>query len=156
MSFYHVILTFEESPHRPKCIFWDLSKGKLNSLFVKPYRRGKDIFCDSEVLRLESIQKIQIIETDQKNEVERIAIQVKSQKENEDLNRMGGAMVIGMGRGYHNEDIVEAGEDVTKIFIDGAPGYAAQNVMGRFLGNPWVQGVGVTLIGAFLIWKLGW
>lgn len=55
MPLHHVLITFIDSPDKPRCVPSDLSEQQLQKQFVTLYRKGKDILCGSEVIRVESI-----------------------------------------------------------------------------------------------------
>lgn len=160
MSYFHVLLQLGESSQDTRCVLWDLSEKQMKSQFVDPYRKGRDLLCGSEVVKLSSIRRVRIVRTERTNEAERADIQTRSKREIDEMNRGGEPIIISFGRGYHKEDIAEAGREVTEDYIGGTPGYASTNTFLRTVNNPWVIGVVsglvVTLLGAFIVWKLGW
>lgn len=87
MPFYHVLIIFADAPSKLQCILSDLSEQQLQTQFVTPYKKGKDILCGTEVVRVGSIKTVQIIRTDKKSEDERSAIQEQSFNEIQELNR---------------------------------------------------------------------
>ncbi|WP_162984552.1 hypothetical protein [Poseidonibacter antarcticus] len=124
--------------------------------FVRLYKKGKDILCDKDVVRIENIKSVQIIRTNKKNEDERSIIQDESFKRVQELNRQSDSIaIISLGYGYKLEDIVYAGEDVTSLYITGAPGHETSNFIFSFLNNPWVMTIGAGLILAVLVALLG-
>jgi hypothetical protein len=157
MAFHHVLITFIDSPNKPRCVLSDLSEQQLQTQFVTPYGKGKDILCGTEVIRVGSIKSVQIVCTSKKSEVERSAIQEKSFKEIQEFNRQSDSVtLISPGYGYEPEDIAEAGVDVTSQYIIGPPGHAASGGFVELLNNQWVVAVGTGLIVAVLVWWFGW
>src|SRR5450759_2259149 len=105
MAFHHVLITFIDSPNKPRCVLSDLSEQQLQTQFVTPYGKGKDILCGTEVIRVGSIKSVQIVCTSKKSEVERSAIQEKSFKEIQEFNRQSDSVtLISPGYGYEPED----------------------------------------------------
>ena len=157
MPFYHVLITFADAPSKPQCVLSDLSEQQLLAQFVTSYKKGKDILCGTEVVRVGGIKTVQIIRTDKKNEDERSAIQEQSFNEIQELNRSSDSLVITRpDYGYEPEDIAEAGADVTSQYIIGAPGHAASGGIGGLLNNQWVVAIGTGLIVAVLVWWFKW
>lgn len=157
MALHHVLLTLSESPIKPRCVLSDLSEQQLQTQFVTPYRKGKSTLCGNEVIQVASIKSVQIIRTKQTSEVERSAMQDRSFRDIQKINRQSDSVtIISPGYGYEPEDIVEAGEDVTSQYITGPPGYANLGGLREILNNPWVVTIGTGLIVAALAWWLGW
>lgn len=157
MAFHHVLITFTGSSSKPRCVLSDLSEQQLQTQFVTPYRKGKDMLCGTEVIRVGSIKSVQIIDTNMTGEVERSAIQAKSFKDIQDFNSQSDSMtLISPGYGYEPEDIAEAGVDVTSQYIIGPPGHAASGGFAEFLNNPWVVAIGTGMIVAVLVWWFKW
>jgi hypothetical protein len=154
--FHHVLLELTDAPNKPRCVFFDLSERELKTRFVKPYRKGKNILCGNEVIRVENIRRVQIIRTDQTMAVELDVIKTRSRKWRDDFNRRSDSLVfLDDGLGYDLEDIAEAGEDVAPRHIVGPPGHAASGVLRSFLNNGWVKTIGTGLILAYLLWRFG-
>jgi hypothetical protein len=157
MPFYHILIIFADAPSKPQCVLSDLSEQQLQTQFVTPYKKGEDILCGTEVIRVGSIKAVQIIRTDKKSEDERSAIQEQSFNEIQDFNRQSDSLVIiSPGYGYEPEDIAEAGMDVTLQYITGAPGHAVSGGISGLLNNQWVVGIGAGLIVAALVWWFKW
>ncbi|CAA6828333.1 MAG: Unknown protein [uncultured Sulfurovum sp.] len=156
MPYYHVLVTFTDSPKDPQCVLDDLSEQELKTKFVGLYKKGKDILCDKDVVRIGNIKSVQIIRTNKKSEDERSIIQEKSFKRIEELNRQSDSItIISPGYGYSPGDIAVAGEDVTSQYITRAPGHEASNFIFSLLNNPWVMTIGTGLILAALVAWLG-
>ena len=156
MPYYHVLITFTDSPKNPQCVLDDLSEQELKTKFVRLYKKGKDILCDKDVVRIKNIKSVQIIRTNKKNEDERSIIQEKSFKRLQELNKSSNSIsIINLGYGYKLEDIAYAGEDVTSQYIIGAPGHETSNFIVSFLNNPWIMTIGAGLILIALTALLG-
>ncbi len=156
MPYYHVLVTFTDSPKNPLCVLEDLSEHELKTKFVGLYKKGKDILCDKDVVRIGNIKSVQIIRTNKKSEDERSIIQEESFKRIQELNRQSDSTaIISLGYGYSPEDIAYAGEDVTSHYITGAPGHETSNFIFTLINNPWVITIGTGLILAALVAWLG-
>jgi hypothetical protein len=158
MSFYQVLVAVEPEAGKLRCIATDLSEPQLLARFVKPYRNGTDLICGNEIVLITALRKIHIVRTAREDQQERNDLNAKSLKEIEAINREpGGVVFLSLGRGYDPDDILEVGTDVTAEFISGPPGGAHnQSRISRLLSNPWVQGIGISLIAAAIGWWLGW
>lgn len=156
MPYYHVLVTFTDSPKNPQCMLDDLSEQELKTKFVGLYKKGKDILCGKNVVRIGNIKSVQIIRTNKKSEDERSIIQEESLKRIQELNRQSDSIaIISLGYGYSPEDIAYAGEDVTSHYITGAPGHETSNFIFTLINNPWVIAIGTGLILAALVAWLG-
>ena len=157
MPFHHVLLALESEPTKLRCILADLTEKDLKTKFLRPYRKGQNIVCGNEVIPVSQIRKLHIVRTARENETERSALQDRSFKEIQELNKQSESVVlISPGRGYDPEDILEVGEDVTTMFVSGPPGHAsAPTTVVRFLNNQWIVAIGTGLIVAALIWWFG-
>lgn len=158
MPFYQILVAIEPEPDKLRCLLRDLSEPQLLAQFVKPYRSGRDLICGNQIVPVTALRKIHIIRTAREDEREREALNEKSLKEIEAINRKpGGLLFLSPGRGYEPEDIFEVGADVTAEFISGPPGVTyGQNRLSHLLSNPWVVAVGTGLIVAGIVWWLGW
>jgi len=156
MSYYHVLGTFTDSPENTQCVLDDLSEQELKTKFVRLYKKGKDILCDKDLVRIENIKSVQIISTNKKNEDELSIIQEESFKKIQELNRQSDSIaIISLGYGYNSEDIAYVGKDVTSQYIIGSPGYETSNLILPFFNNSWVMTIGTGLILAILVTWLG-
>lgn len=156
MSYFHVVAYFEDAPQKLRCLFDDLSEQELRDRFVKPYRKGKDVLSDSEIVKLASVHKVQIVRTNRVSEAERKDLRENSSREIDEMNRRGGPVIVSAGRGYEKADIVEVGDDVTSEYIGGPPGYQEASRIRRLMYNPWVLAIIPTLLVAWMIYWLGW
>lgn len=157
MSHFHVLLTFEDAPDKPRCIFIDLSEKELKDRFLRPYRSGRSFLCDNEVMEPKRIRSVRIIRTDLKSADELKTIQEKSWKEIEEFNRDSSSVVlISAGRGYDAEDIVEAGSDVTSSYVSGPPGSGDYwRPIATILNHPWISAIGTGIVVAAIVAWLG-
>lgn len=123
MAYLHVIakLRGEDSWI---CIFRDLTPDDLRFRFVRHYELGERFLGEDRVIDPKEIQSLKIIETLLSDAQEREAICEEHRQSIEALNRSSDHLVFGIaGLGWNVEDIAEAGEDVTKVYIKGAPGH---------------------------------
>lgn len=157
MSFYQVLIAIEPEPDKLRCALRDLSEPQLRAQFVEPYRKGRDLVCGNEIVPIAALRKVHIVRTAREDQQERNDLNAKSLKEIQAINREpGGVVFLSLGRGYDPDDILEVGADVTAEFISGPPGGAHnQSRISRLLSNPWVQGIGISLIVAAIGWLLG-
>lgn len=158
MPFHHVLLALESEPTKLRCVLTDLTEEDLKAKFLRPYRKGQNIFCGNEVIPVSQIRKLHIVRTTHENEVERSALQERSFNEIQEFNRQSDSIVlINPERGYDPEDILEVGEDVTATFVSGSLGHAVvPTPVVEFLNNQWVVTIGTGLIVAALVWWFGW
>ena len=156
MAFFHVLLTFFDAPQEARCVLMDLSEHDLKKQFLQPYSRGTTMLAGSEVVDTMNIHSTTIIKTDRTNEEEREDIQESSRKHLDEMNRQGGLFFLGSPHGYAPEDIVEAGVDVTKTYINTPPGHGRTSVLSAVLTHPWVSAIATGLVVAGLVKALGW
>lgn len=156
MSYFHVIAKLSSNKDQ-SCIFADLSSKELNKKFIKPYEKGLDFLSQNIVVRVSELEAIHIIETENNIDIELKAIQQRSREEIERINRESHVRFLSLGRGYAQEDIIEAGTDVTQKYIKGPPGYSKLAVP-NFLGGSllkWLSGIVGGLVVAFIAKWLG-
>jgi hypothetical protein len=101
---------------------------------------------------------VTLLRTSRASAAELKDIQEKSWNEVQDFNRTSPSVVlISPGHGYDREDIAEAGEDVTAVFISGPPGYGGRwRVISAVMNHPWVSTIGTGLVVAALAYWFGW
>jgi len=155
VSYFHVLVKFSGDNEAIECIFKDLSQEQLKRQFLKPYRKGNRLLSGARVIDVMSIAWTQIIHTERLSEIELKIIQERSLQEIQDFNRNSSVVLISAGRGYADEDIAEAGEDVTAMFIKHPPG-AAPSVVVSILNHQWVVAVIGGIIVAGVVAWLGW
>jgi hypothetical protein len=118
---------------------------------------GKDIFSSGEILPIASISRVKVIKTDDPKDIELEKLRKESRNKTDEFNRNSSVVLISLGRGYHDEDIIHCGNDVTSEFIDTAPGEGTR--LQRFikaLHNPWVVRIGggvLLIVGGWLLSK---
>ena len=157
MSYYQVILKLKNSGASSQHVLVDAVEGELLSRIVKPYRKGSNIFHDSTVIDCGDIEKIMIVRTENKNELEREKLNNASLNRIDEMNRESDSFVIiSPGGGYDPEDILEAGTDVTETYIKGPPGYSKAGALQEFIYNPWVITIGTGLIIAAIVSWIEW
>jgi hypothetical protein len=157
MAYYHVMLTFQATPDKVRCMFTDLTERDLRTCFLEPYRKGQSFLCGNEIVEPSTIKKVTLVETTRASAAELKDIQEKSWREVEEFNRNSPIVLVSIGRGYDAEDIAEAGEDVTGRFIAGPPGYGGRwKMLSAVINHPWVLAIGAGLAVAALAYWLGW
>ena len=158
MNFHHVLISANDKPDKFRCIFCDLSEKDLKRQFIGPYKKGKRILIDGEIIDLHAICRIRLIRTTDTSENELAKLQETSLREIQEFNANSNSVVfISAGRGYDKSDIVEMGQDVTKEFVTGAPGSGGRLEKAlSALNNPWLVRIGAGLFVAALAWWLGW
>ena len=111
-------------------------------------------------MSLMSVKSLEIIRTDSPIKVELKKLQKESGERIDKFNRESqSAVLLSIGSGWEDEDIVECGENVTPHFITEAPGQGTWKTrLGVFFHNAWVLrlGSGVILIVVALIIKSLW
>jgi hypothetical protein len=158
MSYLHVTVKIKSSDGW-FCIFKDLPESDLKKKFVKPYRLGKSIYYDGNILSPNEITQIKINETEKPQEDELKVVQEESYKEVQEFNRASSSAVwISAGHGYSDYEINECGKDVTNSYISTGPGVGTTlTVIGEFIKHPWVvrvvAGVVFVAVAAYLGFK---
>jgi hypothetical protein len=123
MAYFHVIAKLAQESE-PVCLFKDLTLDDLRLKFLRHYDAGRDFLTGAEVVSCKDIRSVRIIETLRDDETEREAINRRSRAEIDEINRSSeSSFFISLGSGWEPEDIAEAGEDVTSLYIKGAPGH---------------------------------
>ena len=123
MAYLHVIAKI--SPKTESiCLFKDLTLDDLRLKFLRHYDAGRDFMTGIEVISCKDIRSIRIIETLRDNETEREEINRRSTAKIDEINRSSDSLLfMTLGSGWEPEDIAEAGEDVTSVYVKGAPGH---------------------------------
>ena len=158
MPYLHVVISEESEPNKQRCIFHDLNEGSLASNFLKPYKRGRNILSNGEVITLSSIRKIVISQTDSDSEalLERFNDEAHKSWE-KDLNGSKGYVVLGLPFTYSYDDLATLGKNVTSQFISEAPSQAEKPpLVVAALSNVWVVGIGCAVLAAGIIAWLKW
>ena len=130
------------------CIFKDLSASELKRHLVKPYRLGKSIYYDGNILSPSEITQVKITETESSHEAELQVVQEESYRKVQEFNRTSSSVVlISAGHGYGDYEINECGKDVTSSYIYTGPGVGTPfTALAGFIRHPWV----VRVIGGLM------
>ena len=158
MPYFHVLISEESEPNKQRCIFHDLNENSLASNFLKPYKRGKNILSNGEIITLSSLRKIVISQTDSDSEVLLKRFNDEAHKSwEQDLNGSKGYVVLGLPFTYGYDDLANLGKNVTSQFISGAPSQAEKPpVVVAALTNVWVVGIGGAVLAGGIIAWLKW
>jgi hypothetical protein len=159
MNYFHVLVSTEPDGSKLRCIFRDLSEEILMRSFVKPYRRGRNLLSNGEVISLSSLRKVVIAKTDVDCEP-LLKSRNDGAKRTWESNLRGdrGIVILGLPFTFGYDDLANFGENVTDRFITEAPGQVEKpHVFIAALSNPWLVGVGGAVIaagiGAWLKWN---
>ncbi len=139
MSYLHVTIKMKGSDGW-LCIFKDLSVSELKKNLVKPYRLGKSIYYDGNILSPSEITQMKITETENPHEAELKVVQEESHRDVQEFNRTSSSVVwISAGHGYSDYEINECGKDVTNSYISSGPGVGTPSTLfAEFIKHPWV------------------
>ncbi|MBL0652033.1 hypothetical protein [Aeromonas caviae] len=139
MSYLHVTIKTKSS-NGWLCIFKDLSVSDLKQKLVKPYKIGKPIYYNGNILPPNEISQIKINKTEKTHEEEFKIVQDESYKKVQEFNCTSSSVVlISAGYGYSEYEINECGKDVTNSYISTGPGVGtAFTVAAEFIKHPWV------------------
>lgn len=158
MSYLHVTIKTKSS-NGWLCIFKDLSVSDIKKKLVKPYKLGKPIYYDGNILPPNEITQIKINETEKTHEEELKIVQDESYKEIQEFNRTSSSVVLlSAGNGYSDYEINECGKDVTSSYISTGSGVGtASTVVAEFIKHPWVVrvvgGLMFLVVAAYLGFK---
>jgi hypothetical protein len=154
VKFLHVVVTLRgEGKKPPRFLFGDLDEAGLKRKFLKPYRRGESIVVGNDLVPLPEVRTVKIVETDEPREVCLTQLQKQSSEAIDRFNahaRETGAVLISIGSGWADEDIVEAGEDVTDRYIKSGPG-SEQNALLSYVWNKWGIAIICGIIGSAIV-----
>tara|TARA_B110000238_G_C15835911_1_gene314789 strand:+ start:18 stop:494 length:477 start_codon:yes stop_codon:yes gene_type:complete len=139
MSYLHVTIKTNNS-NDWICVFKDLSESDLKKSLVTPYKLGKAIYYDGNILAPNEISQIKINKTEKAHSVELKIVQHKSQRDiQESNNSSAGITLISLGHGYHDHEINECGSEVTNKYISTGPGSGTfSSYVGDVIKHPWV------------------
>ena len=84
--------------------------------------RGRTFFAGALVVAPIELRELRIIETPVKEAAAREQVNRDSLAEIAEMSRTSGLFIISPGQGYHPNDVLEAGADVTRTFLRGGPG----------------------------------
>lgn len=154
-EYFHVVVRLKAETS-PLFLFGDLSKKELLGCFVRPYQLGRSIMNGNDRVDLMEVASVQIICTRQDKETSLQSVREDSSKRIDDFNadaHRTGVVIMTMGAGWQDEDIVCAGEDVTSQYIKEGPG--AGTHLTNLTKNQWiitvVGGLIVVLVGALIL-----
>ena len=153
-AYYHVLLSLKSTPDKTRCILWDLSEAKLQSLFLAHYRAGTAFMCANEVIETTQIQKVTIILTAQPSEAELREMDNKSHILQEQARRSSGAVFISLPA--DRDDLAGTGTDVTERYITSPPGSGRTSLLQKIAGHPWITAIVTTVAAGGILWLLGW
>lgn len=157
MAFFHVVVKLKDTPQKDVCLFSDLSEVQLKRQFIRAYNSGSAILANGQVVETMNIVSTVIRKTDRTSEEERKDIQDQSRREVDEFNRDSPSVtLISIGYGYAEEDIVEAGTDVTAAYIASPPGQKKESFLSIVVNHPWASAVITGVIVAGIVKALGW
>lgn len=156
MSYLHVTIKTKSS-NGWLCIFKDLSVSDLKKMLVKPYRLGKSIYYDGNILSPTEITQVKITETERPHVEELKIVQEESYRKVQEFNRTSSSVVlIRAGHGYSDYEINEYGKEVTNLYISTGPGIGTPlTTLAEFIKHPWVVRVVGGLVFAAVAVYLG-
>lgn len=156
MSYHHVIAKIG-AEEKFRVLFTDLAIEELSERFIKPYEKGNPFFSGNDLISPNDLRSVQIIRTERQNEVERGEINRKDRENVDRLNASdSGVFFMSFGVGYEPQDIAEAGDDLTHIFIKGHPGFKAGRWRAPIKVIAWVGGIIAAVVTAGIVKWLGW
>lgn len=143
MSYLHVLVQ-KKGDNNWICIFKDLQENDLNKQFIKPYKLGRSLFYDGNILAVNDITNICIIRSDNNHEQELKILQ----EENDRKNDEPGQMAVFLGIGWEDYEIKDCGVNVTTDYLKEAPGLGTVgSQISEFIKHPWV----VRVLGGFIL-----
>ena len=139
MSYLHVTIKIKSSGNW-LCIFKDLSEADIKRKLVKPYRLGKAIYYDGNILPPSDISQIKINTTERTHGEELKIVQDESYRKIQEFNNSdSGATLISAGHGYNDYEINECGTEITNRYISSGPGSGTTlTAIGELIKHPWV------------------
>lgn len=155
MSYLHVTIKKKDSD-KWLCIFKDLSESDLKQRLLKPYKTGKELFYEGNILPVEQISVIRINKTKLSHEDELRIVQDESYRKITEFNNSNvGATIISTGYGYDDYEINECGDDVTSDYLSSGPGTGTLLThASELIRHPWVVrifgGIVFLMVAAYL------
>ncbi|WP_337911483.1 hypothetical protein [Vibrio cholerae] len=144
MNKFHVVIK-TKSDDSWKCCFKDLSEKELIYSFVKPYKKGKEIIVDGEIISTKEINHVVISKTDKTHKEELKIVQDTSYQKIQEMNRNSSIRIISPGYGWQNYEIKDCGENVTSYYLTSGAGEVG------FMNSPWVITIGGGLVVGVLL-----
>lgn len=127
-----------------KCIFKDFSEDQIKDAFIKPYKKGKNIIVNNEIISTKDISHVVISNTHMNHRDELKKVQKESYQKIQEMNRNSSVSIISAGDGWYDYEIKDCGKNVTSIYLNGGAGEIG---IINIFNNPWI----VTLIGGSLV-----
>lgn len=158
MPYFHVLISTETDRSTLRCIFHDLNKSELVARFVKPYRRGRNLLSEGEVIALATIRKVTISQTESSCEpmLKQLNDEAYESWKN-DMRSDSGSVVLMLPFTYGYDDLAHLGKNVTAQFITEAPAQGEKpHPAVTTLSNPWLVGIGGAVIAAGIAAWLKW
>lgn len=156
VEYLHVVIEGADSKG-PLLLFRDLSEKELHRKFLRPYRHGKSIVKNNQVIDLSKVTSVRVIKTSVNLDAALEQLQKNSSERIDRLNRASTSIeLFSPGRGWKDEHITECGEEITGKYISEPPGQGTLlTLAGAILKNPWAVrvGGGLILIGLGAILK---
>tara|TARA_R110002050_G_scaffold65444_1_gene141708 strand:- start:2030 stop:2518 length:489 start_codon:yes stop_codon:yes gene_type:complete len=158
-DYFHVVAKDEKN--KEEVLLKDLSKKELKKLFLKPFEKGNNLLIEGTIYKNDEIKKVQIIKTEDTFDK---SIENYDNQQNESRSKLNdeqyGRGVVFIGPHFSQDiDILECGEIVTVQFLTKAPKSSSSKLY-KFFHNPWIVGIGGTIIAAIAIWLIakytGW
>ncbi len=158
-DYFHVVA--KDGTKNEEVLFRDLPKKDLKKLFLKPFKKGNNLLIEGTIYKNEEIKKVQIIKTEETfdKSIEDYETQQNESRTKLNNEQYGGNTVF-IGPHFSQDiDILECGENVTERFLTKAPKKSLGKLY-NFFHNPWIVGIGVTILAAIAIWLIskytGW
>lgn len=156
MPFHHVIAKIGTEENF-RCLFSDLSIADLHKRFVVPYEQGKSFFSGNDLIAPCDLRSLHIIRTQRLDQTERDEINRIERANIDEINRSNdGFYFFSVGGGYEPQDILQVGNDITHIVINGPPGFKAGRWVPSIKFLAWVGGIIATVFAAGLVKWFGW
>lgn len=144
-EFFHVLVTLRGDGE--SLLLADLSRTDLQRRFLNPYVRGDKFTVVGRIVDPHDLTGVRIIKTGVPQKAAMEQLLQESIAATDRLNAASdrtGAFFLGPFCSY-DEDIGQAGEDVTSTFVVGAPG--SGRGFAHYLNHPWT----LTLLGGLIV-----
>jgi len=150
MFFLHILISNAEKSDTFHCILHDLNESELRDKVTRPYKRGKAIVAGGRIYPASELRGLKIIRTEVPAESALTAAANEFNKDLEVMNSDPSSGVVFMPLlGYGFDQLSEVGSDVTKTYINGAPGEGGiGSAINALFSHPWVSGIGTAVLAA--------
>lgn len=146
MSYIHVLVKTKKSDDWV-CVFKDLSVSRLKKKVVKPYKLGKTIFHNGNILLSTDISQIKIVETERPHSEELKFLREDHERKISEFNRNTDIAFFTRGRGRKDYEIKDCGQEVTSSYISSGPGTGTfLSVLSDFIKHPLVVRIPAGLV----------